>query len=204
MAGMMMRLFGASAALVVVASLVACGGSKSSTDPTTTDDPNQTSAAPADGDPAATAAPPQAAAQTPPPSDAPPPGDAGAPAAEAGGGGGGPPSPQCEATSVQESGSNDTEATANAIPAATGTFCGSLDSATDVDVVSFTLPAGTKSLGFGLAYTQLGVVVDGTAGGESFVVGGKPAFKPGQKYVLTVHSSGPTPVSYLLSVDIEQ
>ena len=47
-------------------------------------------------------------------------------------------------------------------------------------------------------------MVDGTAGGESFVVGGKPAFKPGQKYVLTVHSSGATPVSYLLSVDIKQ
>ena len=186
---MMMRLFGSSAALVVFASLVACSGSKSSTDPTATDDPNQTAAPPADGDPASTAAPPQAAAKTPPPNDAPPPGpsdEAGAPAADSGGGGGGgggggPPNPQCEATSVHESGSNDTEATANAIPAATGTFCGSLDSATDVDVVSFTLPAGTKSLGFGLAFTQLGVVVDGTAGGESFVVGGKPAFKPGQK-----------------------
>ena len=39
--------------------------------------------------------------------------------------------------------------------------------------------------------------------GETFDVGSKPAFKPGQKYVLKVHSSGTTPVSYLLSVDIK-
>lgn len=200
-----MRLVVGSAALVLFASVVACG-SKPGADPTATDDPAQTATpGPADGDPAAAAA-----AQQPAPSDAPPPAaavDGGAPdaspAADGGGGGGGPINPQCEATSVQESGSNDTADTANAIPAASGTYCGSLDSATDVDFVTFTLPAGTKSLGFGLAYSELGVEIEGTAGGETFVVGTKPAFKPGQKYVLKVHSTGPTPVSYLLSVDIK-
>ena len=205
-----MRLVVGSAALVLFASVVACSGSKSAADPTATDDPAQTATpGPADGDPAAA----PAKDQQPAPSDAPPAATAsdggapeGSPAADGGsggGGGGGPINPQCQATSVGESGSNDTPDTANAIPAATGTFCGTLDSATDVDFVSFTLPVGTKSLGFGLAYSQLGVEVEGTAGGETFVVGGKPAFKPGEKYVLKVHSSGTTPVSYLLSVDIK-
>jgi hypothetical protein len=207
---MRMRLVVGSAALVLFASVVACSGGKSASDPTATDDPTQT-ATPGTGagDPAA-AAPakdPQAA-----PSDAPPAStasdDGGAPEGSPGaspgaGGGGGAINPQCEATSVHESGSNDTAETANAIPAASGTFCGTLDSATDVDFVSFTLPVGTKSLGFGLAYSQLGVVVEGTAGGETFVVGAKPAFKPGATYMLKVRSSGTTPVSYLLSVDIQ-
>jgi hypothetical protein len=201
---MRMRLLVGSAALVLLASVVACSGSKSA-DPGTTDEPAETATpGPADGDPAA------AAKQQPAPSDAPPAApvsDAGASEAstatgDGAGGGGGPINPQCQATSVHESGSNDTPDTANAIPAATGTFCGTLDSATDVDFVSFTLPAGTKSLGFGLAYTQMGLGIEGTAGGETFDVGSKPAFKPGEKYVLKVHSSGATPVSYLLSVDI--
>lgn len=198
-----MRLLVGSAALVLLASVVACSSSKSA-DPGATDEPAETATpGPADGDPAA-------AAKQPAPSDAPPApaSDAGASEASAatgdgGGGGGGPVNPQCQATSVQESGSNDTPDTANAIPAATGTYCGTLDSATDVDFVTFTLPAGTKSLGFGLSYSQQGLEVEGTAGGETFTVGGKPAFKPGQKYVLKVHSSGTTPVSYLLSVDIK-
>jgi len=200
-----MRLVVGSAALVLFASLVACS-SKSAADPTATDDPAQTATpGPAEGDPAAA----PAKEQQPAPSDAPPgaANDGGAPegstATDGGGGGGGAINPQCEATSVHESGSNDTPDTANAIPAASGTYCGSLDSATDVDFVTFTLPVGTKSLGFGLAYSQMGLEVEGTAGGETFVVGGKPAFKPGQKYVLKVHSSGTTPVSYLLSVDIK-
>ena len=202
-----MRLLVGPAALVLLASVVACSGSKAA-DPGATDEPAENATpGPADGDPAA------AAKQQPAPSDAPPPAapasDAGASEAGAapgdggGGGGGGPLNPQCQATSVHESGSNDTPDTANAIPAATGTFCGTLDSATDVDFVTFTLPAGTKSLGFGLAYSQMGLGVEGTAGGETFDVGSKPAFKPGQKYVLKVHSSGTTPVSYLLSVDIK-
>ncbi|MDB5219060.1 MAG: hypothetical protein JWO86_6987 [Myxococcaceae bacterium] len=204
---MHMRLLAGSAALVLFASVVACSSSKSA-DPTATDEPAQTAAdqGAADGTPVA-----PAAASQPPPSDAPPPApadDAGSPDGAAVGsdaaGGGGPPNPQCEATSIHESGSNDTEATANAIPAATGTYCGSLDSATDVDVVTFTLPLGTKSLGFGLSYDAQGIEVEGTAGGETFLVGGTPAFKPGQKYVLKVRSTGANSVSYLLSVEIQQ
>jgi hypothetical protein len=203
------RVVGSSFAVVLFASLVACGSKSSAADPATTDDANQTETpGVADGDAAPA---PAAAAQQPPPSDAPPPAtDGGAPEADgdagaASTGTGAPPAPnpQCQAASVHESGSNDTAATANAIPAASGSFCGSLDSASDVDFVTFTLPANATSLGFGLSYSRLGVVIEGTAGGESFMVGGKPAFKPGQKYVLEVHSSGMTPVDYLLTVDIK-
>ncbi len=204
------RVVGSSFAVVLFASLVACGSKSSAADPATTDDANQTETpGVADGDAAPAPAP--GAAQQPPPSDAPPPAtDGGAPeagdvdgAVPTGTGTPPAPNPQCQASSVHESGSNDTAATANAIPAASGSFCGSLDSASDVDFVTFTLPANATSLGFGLSYSRLGVVIEGVAGGESFTVGGKPAFKPGQKYTLEVHTSGMTPVDYLLTVDIK-
>ena len=201
------HVLGSSFAVVLLASLVACGSKSSAADPAAGDEADQTSATTdPDAGPTPTPAP---AAQQPPPSDAPPPAaDGGAPeGGDVDGGAADPgpaaPNPMCQPTSVHESGSNDTAATANAIPGASGSFCGSLDSATDVDFVTFTLPANATSLGFGDSYSRGGLVIDGTAGGESFTVGGKPAFKPGQKYVLQVHTTGDAPVDYVLTVNIK-
>jgi hypothetical protein len=64
------------------------------------------------------------------------------------------------------------------------------------------LPADTKNLGFGAAYSLQGVQIEGTAGGQTFNVGGSPAYKPGVKYVFRIHTNGAGPVSYRFDVTI--
>jgi len=43
---------------------------------------------------------------------------------------------------------------------ATGSFCGALGSAADVDFVSFVLPADAKKIGFGAAYSMQGLAIE--------------------------------------------
>ena len=118
------------------------------------------------------------------------------------GGGGGGANPLCAATSVHETEANDSEGTANALPNATSSFCGTLSSGADADFVSFVLPADAKSIGFGAEFSLQGLAIDGTAGGQAFNVGGTPAFKPGQKYVFKIHTAGSAPVQYRFDVTV--
>lgn len=196
-----MRLLVCSAAALFVMASVACG-SKSSDEDATTDDA-VTSIPRTDPAPGPAANQP---ASAPPPSDAPPPPATDAGSAEGGSGGGdgaaAVPNAMCAATSVVETEGNDSEATANALPNATSSFCGTLSSATDEDFVSFVLPTDTKNIGFGAAYSLQGVQIEGSAGGQAFNIGGTPAFKLGQKYVFRIHTTGDGPVSYRFDVTI--
>jgi hypothetical protein len=190
------------AALVVMAS-VACSQSSGS-EGTTEDDATsipRTDPAPTQGDPGATPVAPSAPA---------PAGDAGT--GEGGGGGdgggggagdgGGGANPLCAPGSIHETEANDSADTANVLPNATSSFCGTLSSATDADFVSFVLPADTKTIGFGAELSAKGVSIEGTAGGQTFNVGGTPAFEPGQKYVFEIHGSSGEPVRYRFDVTI--
>lgn len=199
-----MRLLICSAAALVVMASVACG-SKGGDEATAADEITsipRTDPAPAAADPDA----PPAAPSTPAPAaDVDGGGGAdggGGGGGDGGGGGGGGANPLCAATSVHETEANDSEATANALPNATSSYCGTLSSGTDADFVSFVLPADAKSIGFGAEYSLQGLAIDGTAGGQAFNVGGTPAFKPGQKYVFKIRTTGSAPVNYRFDVTI--
>jgi hypothetical protein len=196
-----MRLLAGPAAALVVMASVACGsksGEEATADDAVTSIP-RTDPAPTPSDPAA------AAPEAGPPAPA---ADAGSGEGGAvtgggeGGAGAGPANPLCATTSIAETEANDTEATANTLPSATSSFCGTLSSATDVDFVSFVLPADAKNLGFGAEYSLQGLAIEGTAGGQTFNVGGTPAYKPGQKYVFKIHTTGSGPVSYRFDVTV--
>lgn len=200
-----MRLLVCSAAALVVMASVACG-SKSSDEGTTEEASTsipRTDPTPTPSDPAATPAAPSEPAST---------ADAGSGEGGGGGdggggglgdgGGGGAPNAQCAPASVHETEANDSPDTANALPNATSSFCGTLASTADVDFVSFVLPADTKNIGFGAAYSAQGLAIEGTAGGQTFAIGNTPAFKPGQKYVFKIHTTGGGPVDYRFDVTI--
>jgi hypothetical protein len=119
-----------------------------------------------------------------------------------GGGTGGGNGTKCPAGAAVEAEDNDTEAKANAIPAATGSFCGALSTAADVDYVTFTLPADAKSLAFGSSYSKVGVDFEVTVEGKTFLVGETPEVKPGKTYVIKAFTTGSAPVDYRLSVTI--
>ena len=201
-----MRLLICSAAALLVMASVACG-SKGGDEATAADEvtsiPRTDPAPVAQGPDAAPGAP-----LTPPPTEivdggaGEGGGDGGGGGAGTGGGGGGGANPLCAAASVHETEANDSEGTANALPNATSSFCGTLGSGADVDFVSFVLPADAKSIGFGAEYSLQGLAIDGTAGGQAFNVGGAAAFKPGQKYVFKIHTTGAAAVNYRFDVTI--
>jgi hypothetical protein len=128
--------------------------------------------------------------------------DAGA-SSSSGGSSGAAPSTKCAAGSVAEKEGNNDEASATAMPGATGSACGSLTKADDVDFFSFTMPADKNYLGFGSAFTQQGIEFEITVEGKTFKVGDTPEVKPGQKYVVKVHTTGKAPVDYRLDVEIK-
>ncbi len=111
-----------------------------------------------------------------------------------------PPSSACLADSVAEAEANDTAADANAIPGATGTFCGTISADADVDFVSFTAPATFAGLSFKLSSSQAGanvqIVVDDGAP-VTLGQGAVPAVKGG-KYVIRV--AGTAGLAYRLGV----
>lgn len=197
-----MRLLLGSTALVLVSVVLACSTAEeqataeeeavAAPDRVTDESPTEPAAAPDDVPPAPAPAPVT---------------DGGSidGAGQDGGALGGDGGTECVAGSVAETEGNDTAATANGIPSASGTFCGTLSSATDVDFLSFVLPNDAKGLGFGVSYTRQGLVVTGRVAGESFAIGGTPAFRPGQTYVLEVRATtGNAPISYRVSVDIQK
>lgn len=203
-------LLGTASLSLVLIALAACSGKDASPDETSEDQANAAPGPSASTDPTPTAP----TAKTDP---TPAPvtdggkgggGDGGGGGGGDGGGGGGGDgggggnNALCEASSVHETEANDSAATANAIPAATGSFCGTLATAADVDFLSFTLPATATKLAFGDAYSQQGLTVEIEVDGQKANVGEKPPFKPGGKYVLKVQTTGKAPVSYRVSVEI--
>jgi hypothetical protein len=110
----------------------------------------------------------------------------------------------CLADSVQESESNNDVGSANAVPLAAGgsaTFCGRIDSASDVDVLTFTLPVGANGIGLhryadvsSPNSNDISVVpaLDGTA----FAINGAYPYQPGKAYTVTVSTTGRAPINY--------
>ncbi len=187
------------AALIASALALACSG----TDDAQVQgaDPAASSGTPAPSAPTGGGAERGDASGAPPPSGGSTAGDAGKGEGGTGGGGGGNGA-TCAAGATVESEDNDTEAKANALPAVTGSFCGTLSSAADVDYVTFTLPADATSLAFGSSYTKTGVDFEVTVDGKTFVVGDTPEVKPGKPYVIKAFTSGAAPVDYRLSMTI--
>lgn len=203
-----MRLF-ASVSSLLVLGLLACSGASSSGEPTEDPAPTLPSRDPS-LDPG-----------TPPPAPAPPPaapalpagdggasegggGDGGGGGGGTGGGTGGGAGSLCVAGSVAEAEPNGTAETANTIPSATGSFCGSLAAAGDVDFFTFVLPADAKYLGFASAFSQQGVGFQLTVAGQSFGAGEAVIFKPGQTYVVKASTNGKAPVSYRFGIEIKK
>jgi hypothetical protein len=195
-------------ALVVMASAAACSGtSGDGTIPETT----EPSLPGAPGTGSGPGAQPGSGSSTPGGgSTTPPAGDGGAGDGGGGGGGGGGSDggggggALCIAGSVAETEDNNTPEKANALAGVTGTYCGTLSSAADVDYAAFTLPADAKSISFGSDFSKVGVELDITVGGETFTLGEATIFKPGQRYVVKAYTTGSAPVSYRLSVQIKK
>ena len=120
------------------------------------------------------------------------------------GGGTGSGPKNCPAGSIVEKEGNDTLDLAQAIPGASGTFCGQLGSKTDVDFISFTLPENTNSIGFGDTFTRAGVTIQVTAEGQTFEIGQTPVLEPGKKYVIKAFTNGDAPADYRIMLTIGQ
>jgi hypothetical protein len=107
----------------------------------------------------------------------------------------------CKAGSVAETESNDSAAAANAMPGQTFSFCGSLASATDVDFVTFTLPADTRSFSYGVSFNRNGIDATITAGAQgTFRLNQAVPILPGQKYVVRI--AGAQALGYRFDVNI--
>jgi hypothetical protein len=110
----------------------------------------------------------------------------------------------CLADSVHESEANNDVGSANAIPLAVGgstSFCGKIDSPGDVDVITFTLPAGADGIGLH-RYADVSspnsadIKVVAAQDGTEFAINGTYPFQPGKSYTVTVSTTGRAPISY--------
>jgi len=122
-----------------------------------------------------------------------------------GGGGGGPaiPNSKCAADSFVEKEGNDALDAANVLQNASGSACGKLTAANDVDYFTFTMPADSNYLGFAGAYSQDGVDFEITVGDKTFKIGDTPEVRPGSKYtVKVITKSGKVPADYRFDVQI--
>ena len=111
-----------------------------------------------------------------------------------------PPSSACLADSVGETEANDTAASANTIPGATGTYCGTISAAADVDFVTFTAPPTFAGISFKLSSSQAGANVQISVNDGAPVTLGQGAAPAvlGGKYVVRV--SGTAGLAYRLGV----
>jgi hypothetical protein len=116
---------------------------------------------------------------------------------------GGAAGTKCVSGSVQESEANDDVGTADEMPGQTGTFCGRIGANTDVDFISFTLPANAKSLSMSQSTTSGAIKIEPTADGEAFSFSGTYPFKPGKKYVIKVSTTAGA-LDYRIGVNITQ
>jgi hypothetical protein len=96
---------------------------------------------------------------------------------------------------------NDTEQTANTMPAVTTSLCGSLSSKTDVDFFKFTLPAETTGFAMGLNYSKAGLKIEVSVDGKKFNVGDTPELIPGKEYVVKVFTTGDGGHRFSMTID---
>jgi hypothetical protein len=83
------------------------------------------------------------------------------------------------------------------------TYCGTINPGTDVDQLTFTLPATATKLELAQKTTDGSIKVEGTADGEAFTLGGGTIpFKNGKVYVLKISSSAAKSLDYLITVKI--
>lgn len=107
----------------------------------------------------------------------------------------------CRAGSVAETESNDSATAANPMPGQTFSFCGSLASSADVDFVTFTLPADTRSFSYGVSFNRNGIDATITAGAQgTFRLNQAVPILPGQKYVVRI--AGAQAMGYRFDVNI--
>ena len=106
----------------------------------------------------------------------------------------------CIPGSTPETEPNNDPATANTIPATTGSFCGHLEPG-DIDVVKFTMPQITPGhslqFGSGLDFASGPLNVQGFVGGQSFdFFSNDWPFIPGQTYIFQISAASALPVDY--------
>jgi hypothetical protein len=118
----------------------------------------------------------------------------------------------CLADSIHESEANNDVGSANVVPVAAGanaTFCGRIDSASDVDVLTFTLPATADGIGLH-SYADVtspnsaDIRVVPALDGASFAINGTYPYQPGKTYTVTVSTSARAPISYRIVVCAHQ
>jgi hypothetical protein len=111
-----------------------------------------------------------------------------------------PASAACEADSLKEVESNDTPETATEFATATS-FCGTI-AGTDVDHLTFTLPAEAKGFGWKQSWKGKGTpTMTITAKGVTKTSNENPPFFPGEKYVIKV-MPGADPADYVVALNI--
>jgi hypothetical protein len=79
----------------------------------------------------------------------------------------------------------EVEGTTTDIGAATA-FCGTLSSAADVDVFTFTMPATAKSFSWSGSFSAGGETITISAGGQTATMSETPPWFPGQVYTVTI------------------
>jgi hypothetical protein len=105
----------------------------------------------------------------------------------------------CASGGVREAEGNETPETATDLGASLS-FCGSLSAATDVDHLSFILPADAKSFGWDGRFSSAGATITLTAEGVTKSTNETPPWFPGKKYVIRV--SGTAALDYAVTMTI--
>jgi hypothetical protein len=112
------------------------------------------------------------------------------------------PSTACIPGSIAETEPNDSIATANVIPATSGTFCGHVDPG-NVDYVSFTMPQAVGNFGIG-EFATGPISVQGFAAGQQFDFNSQNwPFIPGAVYTFQISSSSAFPADYRLQLTLQ-
>lgn len=115
----------------------------------------------------------------------------------------------CFSDSVQESEANNDTGSADSVPITAGgtaSFCGVIDSATDVDYLTFTLPAGVTEMGlhrYGDTTSPNSPDLQATPSidGTDFPFGGPyPTVQTGKPYYLKVFTKAKAPIKYRIVI----
>jgi hypothetical protein len=118
----------------------------------------------------------------------------------------------CLTDSIHESEPNNAVGSANVVPVVVGgtsSFCGRIESAGDVDVITFTLPAGANGIGLHRyadvsSANSADIKVVPAQDGTAFAINGTYPFQPGKTYTVTVSTTGRAPINYRIVVCAHQ
>ncbi|OJY17346.1 MAG: hypothetical protein BGO98_00115 [Myxococcales bacterium 68-20] len=109
---------------------------------------------------------------------------------------------QCQADSIRESEPNDTEATADAIPWKTGSFCGRL-SGNDADVMTFTIPSSQNGFKFSMNRAQTGPYkIECSVAGKNFSFDGNYPYEINKPYFCKMSLTGAAAVDYRIDLSV--